>query len=52
MYVDDFPFFGSSLTHLEPELKLFEVNDIGDDGDDDFGTIISQTLNSSSLGSR
>ena len=25
MYVDDFPFFGSSLTHLEPELKLFEV---------------------------
>ena len=28
MYVDDFPFFGSSLTHLEPELKLFEVWEI------------------------
>ena len=27
--------FGSSLTHLEPELELFEVDDIGDDGDDD-----------------
>ena len=35
LYVDDFPFFGSSLAHLEPELKLFEVDDIGDDGDDD-----------------
>ena len=23
------------LAHLEPELELFEVNDIGDDGDDD-----------------
>ena len=22
------------LPHLEPELKLFEVDDIGDDGDD------------------
>ena len=27
--------FGSSLAHLEPELELFEVDDIGDDGDDD-----------------
>ena len=33
--VDDFPFFGSSLAHLEPELEL-EVDDIGDDRDDDF----------------
>ena len=33
--LDDFPFFGSSLAHLEPELELFEVDDIGDDGDDD-----------------
>ena len=23
------------LAHLEPELGLFEVDDIGDDGDDD-----------------
>ena len=23
------------LAHLEPELKLFEVDDIGGDGDDD-----------------
>ena len=30
-----FSFFGSSLAHLEPELQLFEVNDIGDDGDND-----------------
>ena len=35
LYLDDFPFFGSSLAHLEPELELFEVDDIGDDGDDD-----------------
>ena len=27
--------FCSSLAHLEPELELFEVDDIGDDGDDD-----------------
>ena len=26
---DDFPFFGSFLAHLEPELELFEVDDIG-----------------------
>ena len=26
--------FGFSLAHLEPELELFEVDDI-DDGDDD-----------------
>ena len=30
-----FLFFNSSLAHLEPELELFEVDDIGDDGDDD-----------------
>ena len=23
------------LAHLEPELELFEIDDIGDDGDDD-----------------
>ena len=23
LYVDDFPLFGSSLAHLEPELQLF-----------------------------
>ena len=28
------------LAHLEPKLDLFEANDIGDDGDDDCGTII------------
>ena len=27
--------FALVLVHLEPELKLFEVDDIGDDGDDD-----------------
>ena len=26
---------GSSLAHPEPELELFEVGDIGNDGDDD-----------------
>ena len=32
LYLDDFPFFfGSSLALLEPELELFEVDDIGDD---------------------
>ena len=25
LYLDDFPFFSSSLAHLEPELELFEV---------------------------
>ena len=28
LYLDDFPFFGSSLAHLEPELELFEVWEI------------------------
>ena len=28
LYVDDFPFFGSSLACLEPELELFEVWEI------------------------
>ena len=28
-------FFILVLAHLEPELELFEVDDIGDDGDDD-----------------
>ena len=32
LYQDDFPFFGSPLARLEPELELFEV---WDDGDDD-----------------
>ena len=30
-----FPFFGSPLARHEPELELFEVDDIGNDGDDD-----------------
>ena len=38
--------------HLEPELELFEVDDIGDDGYVICSTIISQTSNSSSSGSR
>ena len=28
LYLDDFPFFGSSLACLEPELELFEVLEI------------------------
>ena len=28
LYLDDFPFFGSSQAHLEPELELFEVWEI------------------------
>ena len=28
LYVDNFPFFGSSLACLEPELELFEVWEI------------------------
>ena len=28
LYVDDFPFFSSSLAWLEPDLELFEVWDI------------------------
>ena len=28
LYVDDFPFFGSSIACLEPELELFEVWEI------------------------
>ena len=31
--------FVLALAHLEPELELFEVDDIGDDGDDYCGTI-------------
>ena len=34
LYLDDCPLFGSSLAHLEPELKLFEADDIGVDGND------------------
>ena len=34
-----FLFFGSSLARLEPELELFEVNDIGNDGDDDLSHV-------------
>ena len=37
------------LAHLEPELVLFEVDDIGDDDDDDLS---HQTSNSSSSSSR
>ena len=28
LYLDDFPFFGSCLARLEPELDLFEVWEI------------------------
>ena len=28
LYEDDFPCFGSSLAHLEPELELFKVWEI------------------------
>ena len=34
MYFYDFRFLGSSLAHLEPELQLFEADDIGVDGND------------------
>ena len=30
-----FLFLGSYLAHLDHKLELFEVDDIGDDGDDD-----------------
>ena len=40
------------LAHLEPKIELFEVDDIGDDGTMICSTIISQTANSSSSGSR
>ena len=33
--VDSKNVFGLVLPHLEPKLELFEVDDIGDDGDDD-----------------
>ena len=33
LYIDNFPFFSSSLACLEPELELFEVDAIGDDDD-------------------
>ena len=39
LYLDDFPFLGSSLAHLEPKLELFKVDDIGDDGDDDLSFV-------------
>ena len=32
---DSKKYFVLVLAHLEPELELFEVDDIGDDGDDD-----------------
>ena len=35
LHSDDFLFFSSSPAHLELELELFEVDDIGDDDDDD-----------------
>ena len=37
LYLDDFPF--SSLAHLVPQLELFEVDDIGDDGDNDLSHV-------------
>ena len=35
LYLDYFPFLGSSLTDLELKLQLFEVDDHGDAGNDD-----------------
>ena len=36
--------FVLDLAHLEPELELFEVDDIGDDGDDDLYSPLSPKL--------
>ena len=53
LYLDDFPFFGSSLAHLKPELELFEVDDIGDEGDDDLSYyLLSPKLQTSRSGPR
>ena len=53
LYLDDFPFFGSSLAHLEPKLELFEVWELMPLAMMMIcRTFISQTSNSSSSGSR
>ena len=53
LYVDDFPFFGSSLACLEPELELFEVWELMPLAMMMIcRTLISQTSNSCNLGSR
>ena len=35
LYVDYFFGEGSSIAHIEPELELFEADDISNDDDDD-----------------
>ena len=53
LYLDDFPFLGSSLAHLEPKLELFEVWELMPLAMMMIcRTFISQTSNSSSSGSR
>ena len=56
LYLDDFPFFGSSLARLEPEPELFEVWEINVRQTiiiaNGFNTFISKTSNSSNSGSR
>ena len=53
LYLDDFPFFGSSLAHLEPKLQLFEVREINVRQIIIIANGINfQTSNSSSSGSR
>ena len=61
LYLDDFPFLGSSLAHLEPKLELFRGSEFGVLGVRELiplammmicRTFISQTSNSSSSGSR
>ena len=35
LYLNDFPYFGSSLAHLEPKVQLFEIDDLGAADNDD-----------------
>ena len=39
LYLDYFPFLGSCLAHIAPKLELFEVDDIGNDGDVDLSFV-------------
>ena len=53
LYLDDFPFLGSSLAHLEPKLELFEVWELMPLAMMMIcRTFISQTSNNSTSGSR
>ena len=44
LYVDDFPFFSSSLACLEPELLLFDVCEFAIGDDDDLSHIYIQNF--------